>query len=295
MLRGLHGALALVCIINLSQSTDALADGVDCSTVDLSSGFPSVMGKAARFQAPSNQTCHSMAAADMISYEFKTAVSSQGIAADYFPHAPAILKTALEVMGIEVSERSFAGTIYGSLQSAITNGVCAEATFPEDYNNNNESFKNVATAIEVCRQRRLYQSDEGGYPELATSQIKTVHVTKGNGLYATANSTSVLDEWLDRRRPVGMNFDVGPMIDPSRLSGLSSFFKMAPHVAIIVGREQIDGICHYKIRNSWGEKCRTPNGVSLYRNDLKCDDRGHLWITRNELVTRFYKGAVIDR
>lgn len=51
------------------------------------------------------------------------------------------------------------------------------------------------------------------------------------------------------------------------------------HVSAIVARAEINGVDHYLLRNSWGNKC------DEYARDIQARcDRGHIWITEAEVA-----------
>lgn len=84
---------------------------------------------------------------------------------------------------------------------------------------------------------------------------------------------------LDRGEPAALQMDLSP------------FLKRSPgelvHVALVVGRQERAGQCHYLVRNSWGKSCHSYS---------RACESGHIWLSEQDLrSSAFYVGGMKPR
>lgn len=82
--------------------------------------------------------------------------------------------------------------------------------------------------------------------------------------------------WLNN--PVGIGFYVRLIKPMNQIENSAE-----GHAALIVGREFKDGVCQYKVRNSWGLGCVHSDGTAKYNTIVSCENDGHFWVKEMDL------------
>ena len=80
--------------------------------------------------------------------------------------------------------------------------------------------------------------------------------------------TERIDQGLSQGKLVGLEYLAMYIADYGPLAG---------HASSIMGRKEINGVCHYLVRNSWGESCSYKSGVICERK------QGAYWVPRETM------------
>lgn len=76
--------------------------------------------------------------------------------------------------------------------------------------------------------------------------------------------------------------------DADLISDFGNDDELQAHASSIVGRNMINGQCHYLLRNSWGASC------DYYRPEFRDRCRaGHLWISEAELIKASFSASFL--
>ena len=132
---------------------------------------------------------------------------------------------------------------------------------------------------------------------LPREQIRRVHgdvaqyydKLQNKTVYQMPNMLKLLDQELTDGNVVGIDYSIN-LISPN-LKDTDS------HASVVVGRQMINKQCMYKIRNSWGKGCVDHwDGVDYprYNSNVKCEESGHVWVTKANLKSALTSMAYID-
>lgn len=134
----------------------------------------------------------------------------------------------------------------------------------------------------VCFDDHRFSAPEIVYPVSIDLGDEISRVQKKGPAITTRikNSSQLLDfvdEQLDKDNVSSIQYFAGFLKNTSEAKSGDY------HSSVAVGREKINGSCHYIIRNSWGG-CEDKAGKSQYsKNVSQCKD-GYIWISQEKLL-----------
>jgi hypothetical protein len=104
-----------------------------------------------------------------------------------------------------------------------------------------------------------------------------------------------IDQQLDQNNPVAVDYYMSFFNGWNR-----SIESDERHASVIVGREMKNGVCKYKLRNSWGDQCRSSDGSNKYKNpdfDAKTGgcENGNLWVSKDQFRHYLYGVTYIEK
>ncbi len=150
----------------------------------------------------------------------------------------------------------------------------------------------VDIAKNVCQPYQLPMS-------LPRDQIRRVHgdvnqyydKLQKKIVYEKPNMLDIIDRELTDGNVVGIDYSIN-LISPD-LKDTDS------HASVLVGRsmDKVKGQCMYKIRNSWGKGCVdhwSGTDYQRYNANVKCEESGHVWVTKANLKAALSGFVYID-
>lgn len=112
--------------------------------------------------------------------------------------------------------------------------------------------------------------------ELYKKKVSTGEIDLGT---SQAQLKEAIDKALDRGRVAAIGYDAYSIIkrEPADQN------PYGDHSSIIAARRKIHGVCHYYLRNSWGDDC------NIYQSHLSgaCENGG-VWLTLSQLNDSLY-------